>query len=131
MRLSLKATPAIALALLTVAIVGCKAAPSLVGTWGASLNGQNLEFNFKSDGSSLMTGTAGPLKLKVTGTYKIDGDKFDLTTTKVEIPGAPAQVLAAVKSKEGQTQTGKIVFTSNDDVQLTMDNQNIVLKRKN
>jgi hypothetical protein len=130
MRLFRNATPALALIVLAVAIVGCKAAPSLVGKWSAQLSGQNLEFEFKADGTSVVSSLEGPLKLKATGTYKVEEDKIEMTTTKVDIPGAPAPILAAAKVQEGQKKVGKIVFTSNDDVQLTIENQNVVLKRK-
>ena len=130
MRLIRNATPALALVVLATTLVGCKAAPTLVGTWTTSVGGQNLEFNFKPDGSSEMTGSAGALKIKAIGTYKVDGEKFELTTNKVDIPGAPALVMAELKKKEGEKQTGTITFSSNDDVQLVMQNQNIALKRK-
>jgi hypothetical protein len=131
MRLFRNATPALALVVLAVAIVGCKAAPSLVGKWSANLSGQNLEFEFKPDGTSLVSSLDGPIKLKATGTYKVEDDKIEMTTTKVDIPGAPPQILAAAKVQEGQKKSGKITFTSNDDVQLTIENQNVALKRKN
>ena len=116
--------------LLGVMVAGCKSAPSLVGEWTAQLQGQPVTFNFKADNTSELDIQAPGLAIKFLGTYKVDGEKFELTTTKFEAPGAPAILTTAFQKQMGKVQKGALTFTSNDDAQLTIDGQNVVLKRK-
>lgn len=115
---AVRATVGCAVLLSALWISGCSK-PSMVGKWamsgGQMPQGMNVVVDFASDNKFKMaiSGAVGGVNLKISGdgTYKMDGENFEMTTTssKVEEPAALRQMIEGqLKSSIGKTEKGKI-----------------------
>ncbi len=112
------------------ALAGCQAGRTVLGTWefeGLPMTGSKIPLvTFKPDGTNEMNidykvgGMSG--KMRVTGTFKVNGDKITQTVSGVDIPGGDVIQNSLLGSVKGQIQetigksgTGTIQWHSNDE----------------
>ncbi len=94
--------PAVALALMALAVAGCAHKDTIVGKWQGTLTQPNGSINttmeFTPDGKEIISGqaTAGgtTLDIGVNGTYKVDGANLTQTLTTMTMRGRPMPIPA-------------------------------------
>jgi hypothetical protein len=119
-----------ALALCTAAlfVAGCSSGPSLVGKWNATgikgiPAGSTVVMDFKADTvttDATISQAGMTIKVKSEATYKIEGTKLSMTTTKssvdeASLPAAIKPMLPMIKAEmekqNGQVASGELKIT--------------------
>lgn len=82
--------------------MGCKAKPSLVGTWTGSLQvqgvGLDLSLRFENGGTLAFTQTAAGQTSTQKGLYKELESSFTFSPTAVESPGLPKESIDQINA---------------------------------
>ncbi|MFM7188084.1 MAG: hypothetical protein ACKO14_09740 [Armatimonadota bacterium] len=97
-------------ATLGVSLVGC-AKPSPVGKWTGTVSGMTgSTIEFTADNKVKQTATSPMGAVDAEGTYKLNGDKLDISITSVKMGGKDmmAMLPAQVKSNLNQSLTWAI-----------------------
>ncbi len=97
-------------ATLGVSLVGC-AKPSPVGKWTGTVSGMTgSTIEFTADNKVKQTATSPMGAVDAEGTYKLNGDKLDISITSVKMGGKDmmAMLPAQVKSNLNQSLTWSI-----------------------
>jgi len=98
------------MATLGVSLVGC-AKPSPVGKWTGTISGMTgSTIEFTADNKVKQTATSPMGAVDAEGTYKLNGDKLDISITSVKMGGKDmmAMLPAQVKSNLNQSLTWAI-----------------------
>lgn len=97
-------------ATLSVSLVGC-AKPSPVGKWTGTVSGMTgSTIEFTADNKVKQTATSPMGAVDAEGTYKVNGEKLDISITSVKMGGKDmmAMLPANVKSNLNQSVTWAI-----------------------
>ena len=97
-------------ATLSVSLVGC-AKPSPVGKWTGTVSGMTgSTIEFTADNKVKQTATSPMGAVDAEGTYKVNGEKLDISITSVKMGGKDmmAMLPAQVKSNLNQSVTWAI-----------------------
>lgn len=128
----------------TALIAGCAAKNKFAGTWEASQAQANITITFTDSGTFSQTtaasgGMLGDVKIDVSGTYKVDGDKLTFTPNEMKMNGLPEQFKGMAEkqfeSQKGKPQTNPVTWNGNDEFSLSTPNPtggtaSAVFKRK-
>ena len=95
------------LATLGVSLVGC-AKPSPVGKWTGTVSGMTgSTIEFTADNKVKQTATSPMGAVDAEGTYKVDGEKLDISITSVKMGGKDMMSMLPAQVKSNLNQSLK------------------------
>ena len=94
-------------ATLSVSLVGC-AKPSPVGKWTGTVSGMTgSTIEFTADNKVKQTATSPMGAVDAEGTYKVDGEKLDISITSVKMGGKDMMSMLPAQVKSNLNQSLK------------------------